>query len=150
MHWKHHHHHEHHEGHGRKRGGHGFFGRGRWHGGGGGGGPFGIRRPLRFLAHKLDLDEDQVGRVAAILDDLKTERAQAHVDDRRATKLYAESIGGAKFDGKKAKDAAKQRVDSLERVQGAVVAALGELFEVLEEDQRERLTLLIRTGNLSL
>ncbi len=147
MHCKHHHHHESHEGHGRRSG---FFGRGRWHGGGGGGGPFGIRRPLRFLAHKLDLDEEQVSKFAAILDDLKTERAQAHVDGRRATKLYAESVSGAKFDAKAAKAAAKQRVDSLQRVQDAVVTALGELFEVLEPDQRERLSLLIRTGPLTL
>ena len=40
------------------------------------GGGFGIRRPLRFLAHKLDLDAGQVAALARILDELKTERAQ--------------------------------------------------------------------------
>ena len=48
------------------------------------GGGFGVRRPLRFLAHKLDLDNDQVVQLARILDELKIERAQAAVDDRRA------------------------------------------------------------------
>src|SRR4051812_5213406 len=48
-----------------------------------GGGSFGVRRPLRFMAHKLELDEKQVGELAAILDELKTERAQAAVDHRR-------------------------------------------------------------------
>ena len=52
-------------------------------GGGWPGGPFGVRRPLRFLAYKLDLDEAQTAELAAILDDLKTERAQAAVDQRR-------------------------------------------------------------------
>src|SRR5262245_62313653 len=44
----------------------------------------GVRRPLRFLAYRLDLNEAQVGELAAIIGDLKTERAQAAVDDRRA------------------------------------------------------------------
>src|SRR6266436_2149234 len=35
---------------------------------------FGVRRPLRFLAFKLDLDESQVTELAAIMNDLKTER----------------------------------------------------------------------------
>src|SRR4051812_3965191 len=49
-----------------------------------GGGSFGVRRPLRFLAYKLNLSEEQVGQLAKILDELKTERAQAAVDDRPA------------------------------------------------------------------
>ena len=32
------------------------------------GGAFGVRRPLRFLAHKLDLDDRQVAELARILD----------------------------------------------------------------------------------
>src|SRR5438132_14308296 len=37
-----------------------------------GGGHFGVRRPLRFLAYKLELDERQVAELARILDTLKT------------------------------------------------------------------------------
>src|SRR5580698_1777810 len=66
--------------------GHGGHGRHHWHGHGGPGGDdgplgggFGIRRPLRYLAHHLDLDERQVAEIARILDDLKTDRAQAEV-----------------------------------------------------------------------
>ena len=40
-------------------------------------GTFGVRRPLRFLAYKLQLDPRQVGELAAILNELKTERVQA-------------------------------------------------------------------------
>ena len=36
--------------------------------------PFGVRRPLRFLAHKLDLDEKQITALMRILDEVKTER----------------------------------------------------------------------------
>ena len=46
-------------------------------------GGFGVRRPLRFLAWRLQLDDAQVTTLAAILNELKTERAQAAVDDRR-------------------------------------------------------------------
>jgi hypothetical protein len=48
-----------------------------------GSGAFGVRRPLRFLAYKLGLQESQVAELAKILDDVKTERAQAAVDHRR-------------------------------------------------------------------
>ena len=63
-----------------------------------GGGGFGIRRPLRFLAHKLELDEDQVQRVASILEAVKTERAQARVDDRRAHTAFADAVVAQEFD----------------------------------------------------
>ena len=55
------------------------------------GGSFGVRRPLRFLAHKLELDETQVAELASILNDLKTERAQAAVDDRRTVVEIADA-----------------------------------------------------------
>src|SRR5208283_2006281 len=63
-----------------------------------GGGSFGVRRPLRFLAYKLDLDEAQVTELAAILHDLKTERAQADVDHRRTTSALADAVASESFD----------------------------------------------------
>src|SRR5215468_84374 len=48
-----------------------------------GGAAFGVRRPLRFLAFKLQLDDAQVKELARILSEVKTERAQADVDSRR-------------------------------------------------------------------
>jgi hypothetical protein len=54
-----------------------------------GGGAFGVRRPLRFLAYKLELNDAQVSELARILDELKTERAQAAVDHRRALSAFA-------------------------------------------------------------
>ena len=61
-------------------------------------GAFGVRRPLRFLAYKLQLDETQVGELARILDELKTERAQAEVDGRRTVSALADAISGDSFD----------------------------------------------------
>src|SRR4051794_6796556 len=79
--------------------GYGFeFGWGRGGGFEGGSGAFGVRRPLRFLAFKLNLSEDQVAELAKILDELKTERAQAAVDDRRTVAAFADAMGLEAFD----------------------------------------------------
>jgi len=113
-------------------------------------GSFGVRRPLRFLAHKLDLDEKQAAAVARILDDLKTERAQAAVDDRRTTSAFAAAFEGGTFDGDAAGKAADRRVESAKRLRDAVVKALGEIHAVLDAEQRETFAYLIRTGALSI
>ena len=117
---------------------------------GGGGGAFGVRRPLRLLAYKLDLTDAQVGELARILDVLKTERAQAAVDHRRALSAFADAVAGDAFDRKKADEGASQRLGSAERLRNAVSAALEQIHALLESPQRARLAYLIRTGTLSL
>ena len=114
-----------------------------------GGGAFGVRRPLRFLAYKLELDERQVSELARILDELKTERAQAEVDRRRSLSAFADAVAGDTFDDGKAKQAAGARVATAERLRDAVTGALGRLHALLDKDQRERLAYLIRTGVLT-
>ncbi|HEU5249250.1 MAG TPA: Spy/CpxP family protein refolding chaperone, partial [Thermoanaerobaculia bacterium] len=113
-----------------------------------GGGAFGVRRPLRFLAYKLQLEDAQVGELAKILDELKTERAQAAVDQRRTLSAFADAISSDAFDRGKADAAAKLRLESADRLRAAVVAALGRLHELLDAEQRKRLAYLIRTGTL--
>jgi Spy/CpxP family protein refolding chaperone len=107
-----------------------------------------VRRPLRFLAYKLDLDEAQVDTLATILDALKTERAQAAVDQRRTTSALADAVGGDAFDEAKAKAAGDERVKSAERVQAAVVLAIGRIHAILKPEQRAKLAYLLRTGGL--
>src|SRR5262245_42029085 len=113
-----------------------------------GAGAFGVRRPLRFLAFKLGLDDRQVEELARILNALKTERAQAEVDGRRAMAGLADAVAAATFDAPAAADAAAVRVRSAERLRDAVTKALGELHAVLDPEQRARLAYLIRTGTL--
>jgi len=115
-----------------------------------GGGSFGVRRPLRFLAYKLELDERQVAELARILDELKTERAQAEVDRRRSLSGFADAVAGATYDAARANEAAALRVATAERLRTAVTGALGKLHALLEDDQRARLAYLIRTGVLAL
>jgi Spy/CpxP family protein refolding chaperone len=122
-------------------------------GGGGddfGGGTLGVRRPLRFLAYKLDLDDGQVTELAAILNELKTERAQAEVDHRRTTSALADVVAAEAFDESKAKNATGGRVQSTERVQAAVARALGRIHALLRPEQRSKLAYLLRTGALSM
>lgn len=112
------------------------------------GGGFGVRRPLRFLAWRLQLDESQVTEFAKILSDLKTERAQGEVDDRRSLTAFADAVSGESFDEAKAKAAADERVKSLERIQAQVLRSLARIHALLQPEQREKLAYLIRTGAL--
>ena len=114
------------------------------------GGHFGVRRPLRFLSHKLDLDDKQVAKLAKIIDELKTERAQAAVDDRRTTAAFADAVAGSEFDAEKARQAAAQRVESAQRLKDSVVDALEKIHAELDDDQRETLSYLIRTGAITI
>jgi Spy/CpxP family protein refolding chaperone len=114
-----------------------------------GGGSFGVRRPLRFLSQKLDLDDKQVEELAHILSELKTERAQAAVDFRRTVAGLADAIAAETFDEAKASVAAGERVKSAERLRDAVVKAIGRIHALLRKEQRSRMAYLIRTGALT-
>jgi Spy/CpxP family protein refolding chaperone len=110
---------------------------------------FGVRRPLRFLAHKLDLNEKQVTELARILDELKIERAQAEVDDRRALAEFADAVAGESFDAARAESAGERRVQSTMKVRDTLNRALQQIHAMLTPDQRQRLAYLIRTGVLA-
>jgi Spy/CpxP family protein refolding chaperone len=113
-------------------------------------GGFGVRRPLRFLAYKLDLDDTQVEQLARILDELKTERAQAEVDDRRALSAFAAAVDGDTFNPTVAAEGGAHRVASAERLRTAVITALERIHALLDPEQRSKLAYLIRTGTLVL
>jgi Heavy-metal resistance len=113
-------------------------------------GSFGVRRPLRFLAFKLELDEKQIEGFARILDELKIERAQAAVDDRRSQSELADAVVGETFNAGAASSAGDRRAASAVRLKDALSKALGQIHALLNPDQRSRLAYLIRTGVLGL
>jgi len=113
-----------------------------------GGGSFGVRRPLRFLSWKLGLRDDQIAELAAIVNDLKTERAQNEVDDRRALSLLADAVSGENLNADGVQEAAKLRTDSAQRLQAEVTKAVTRLHALLDAEQRGRLAYLIRSGAL--
>lgn len=114
------------------------------------GGGFGVRRPLRFMAWKLELDEAQVTKLAAILDGLKTERAQAAVDHRRSVGAFADALAAEVFDVDAASAAAEERVQSAARLKAAVLKALQQTHAMLTPEQRQRLAYLLRSGQLTI
>lgn len=118
--------------------------------GGEDGGGFGVRRPLRFMAWKLELDEEQIDQLAGILDALKTERAQAAVDLRRSVGQFADAFGSETFDADAIEAAAAARVTSAERLKVAVTQALQKTHAMLRPDQRKQLAYLLRSGQLTI
>lgn len=114
-------------------------------------GPFagaglGVRRPLRFLAFKLDLSDEQTSRLARVLERLKLERAQASLDLRRAAADLADAIEAERFDRGPIDAAGQRRAEAARRVEAAVATALEGLHSLLEPAQRAGLAELVRTG----
>ena len=105
---------------------------------------------MRFMARQLDLDEDQVEELARILDDLKTQRAQARVDRRKAVSTFADAFLGETFDADSVRDACKARAESEREVEDAVFVALERTFGLLDKEQRKRLAYLLRSDGLSI
>jgi Spy/CpxP family protein refolding chaperone len=121
-----------------------------WAAGEDGGGSFGVRRPLRFMAWKLELNDAQVEQLASILADLKTERAQAAVDHRRSVGLFADALDGDAFDVDKATRGAESRVQTAEKLKAAVLTALQRTHALLDPEQRKALAYLLRSGQLTI
>lgn len=128
----------------------GGHGHGGGHHGGDEHGGFGVRRPLRFLAHKLELSDEQVAQFAAILDRLKTERAQADVDQRRRTASLAEAFEAPTFDASKVDAANDEQAKSAERLRASVKLALEQMHAVLEVEQRKKFAYFLRAGILAI
>jgi hypothetical protein len=106
----------------------------------------GVRRPLRFLSWKLDLDDAQTARLARVLERLKLERAQAALDLRRGAADLADAVEASELAREALGAAGELRLGAARRIEAAVSAALAELHAMLEPDQRARLAELIRTG----
>ncbi len=113
-----------------------------------GGSGFGVRRPLRFLGHRLGLSDEQIAVLAQALDELKTERAQAAVDERRASAKLAGLLTSETFDEDAMGEVVEARVATARRVAESMVNALREVHGVLAEGQRGKLATLIRGGVL--
>lgn len=111
---------------------------------------FGVRRPLRFLARQLELSPGQTEQLAAILDDLKTQRAQAKVDHKKALGAIAAAISGSEFDADAVKAATEARARSAAEVEQAVATALEHTHALLDSEQRKRLAYLLRTDGITI
>jgi len=111
---------------------------------------FGVRRPLRYMAHKLDLDDEQIDTLAGILNVLKTERAQARLDEQRSIAGVADAVERDDFDKGAAAEALSARVEAAERLKEEVLTTLEKTHEMLDPEQRKRLAYLLRSGQLTI
>ena len=111
---------------------------------------FGVRRPLRYMAHKLDLDDEQIDKLATILNVLKTERAQARLDEQRSVAGLAQALEGESFDATGAADALAARVAAAERLKQEILTTLQKTHDMLDPEQRKRLAYLLRSGQLTI
>ena len=118
---------------------------GRGHGSG-----FGVRRPLRYMAHQLDLDDEQIDKLAGILNLIKTERAQARLDEQKSIAGVADAVEGDEFDAEAAAEALALRVAAAERLKDEVLKTLQRTHEMLDDEQRKRLAYLLRSGQLTI
>jgi len=111
---------------------------------------FGVRRPLRYLALRLDLSEEQVRDVADVLNRLKTARGQSQVDWERSVADAADAFAPGSFDDTKAKEALARRVRASETLNDEIVNALPKIHGILHEDQRREFAYLLRSGGLAI
>lgn len=84
-----------------------------------------------------------------MLDELKTERAQAEVDNRRTLADFADALSGEAFDAAKATAAGERRVNSAAKLRDTLIQSLQKIHALLNPEQRSRLAYLIRTGVLA-
>lgn len=111
---------------------------------------FGVRRPLRFLARQLELTNEQTERLAALLDALKTQRAQASVDHKKALGAFADVFAADEYDGAAVKAATEARAASVAEVERAVAKAIEQTYALLDAEQRKRLAYLLRTDGITI
>ena len=102
------------------------------------------------MAHQLDLDDEQVDTLAGILNVLKTERAQARLDEQRSIAGIADAVEKEDFDADAAGEALTLRVAAAERLKHEVLETLRKTHAMLDPEQRKRLAYLLRSGQLTI
>ena len=111
---------------------------------------FGVRRPLRVMTHELDLDDEQVESLARIIDELKNQRAQAALDERKSVGAIADGLLATEYDRAKLTEALDLRVRSAERLRDAIAEALASTHALLRPEQRKKLAYLLRAGQITI
>lgn len=116
----------------------------------GGGAAFGVRRPLRYLAHRLDLDESQTRRMASVLNQLKTEREQAQLDEKRSVTAIADLMAEGTPTLDDVRGVLAPRTAATEKLNEETAKAVVAISDFLDPDQKEEFINLLLTGSISL
>ena len=120
----------------------------RWHSHSGSN--FGVRRPLRYLTHRLDLDDSQVRGMASILNQLKTEREQATLDEKRCTAAIADLLSKGTPTLEECSETLSSRLDTTKQLNEETSKAIVAICTLLDDDQREEFTKLLLMGDFTL
>ncbi len=119
----------------------------RWHGGGRN---FGVRRPLRYLAFKLELDDAQTRKMATVLNQLKTEKEQAGVDEKRTVTALAGLLESGTPSREELDNVLQSRTETASRMNDETARAVIAISELLDDDQRGEFVNLLLTGAFTL
>jgi Spy/CpxP family protein refolding chaperone len=111
---------------------------------------FGVRRPLRHLAWKLNLNEEQVRALVDILDRLKTGYGQARLDRQRSTSDVAAAFTAETLDEAQLNAALESRTRATEALNRELSGALKALYALLNPEQRREFAYLLRSGSFVL
>jgi Spy/CpxP family protein refolding chaperone len=111
---------------------------------------FGVRRPLRHLAWKLNLNEEQVRGLVDILDRLKTGYGQARLDRQRSTSDVATAFDADTFDQAQMRAALESRTRATDALNRELLTALEALYALLNAEQRREFAYLLRSGSFLL
>ena len=113
-------------------------------------GSFGVRRPLRYLSHRLDLDDQQRRVLAASFERIKIEREQAALDRKRSDGQVADKLTQQELAVEDLQQAMSPRTDIAQRLQATIAKELYDIVQVLDDEQREEFAYLVRSGVVKL
>ena len=113
-------------------------------------GGFGVRRPLRYLSHRLDLDDQQRRVLAASFERIKIEREQAALDRKRSDSQVADKLTQQELAVEDLQQAMCPRTDIAQRLQATIAKELYDSVRVLDDEQREEFAYLVRSGVVKL
>ena len=111
---------------------------------------FGVRRPLRQLAYKLQMSDEQLRTLVEVLDRLKTGYGQSKLDQDRSVSDIAAVFSGVAFDNDRASAALDSRTRAAQTLNQELLAAMQQIFELLNEAQRKEFAYLLRSGMFTL
>ena len=110
---------------------------------------FGVRRPLRYLGYQLDLSENQMRRMASVLNAIKNERKQSELDEKRTLTAIADLMTDGTPTLEEFSEALQPRTESANQLQAEIASGLAQISDILDEDQRERFVGLLLSGAIS-
>ena len=81
-----------------------------------------------------------------MLDSVKTEREQATLDEKKMVAELADLVAKEDVSTDALEDTLSSRVSSTRQIQSLIAKALKEISTVLDSDQREEFSYLLRSG----